>query len=409
MCSETRRLWEKLYPGEPFFLHYDKDDSFNENYSNVDNHLQVHYSKPTKHGLLLDGFDLYGSALRQATFLWQVSSPAFGHDDFLQDAVVNYSRFLSLKKHCTTDTDTDVVGNNNQKQVTIVVPTYQIDLMWHTHMLADCDGAAYRKDCRRILGNKTLHHDDSLNDRSEGSDLNVAFDATKRMWWKVYGKEYFVRGGMYRGEPPAGYYRADWKASHIICNGDSDSALAVIGNAHLVGKAGASSSTSRPASSENYRWITPGETSSMGNKPGFIPMTDKSAQVGVNANERKEDYIFGDEAAGVGYYHIHTKEAYVIAIKRLEKRVKNNKSFLCLTLVFFVPFGIFALCIYCNLKKNRDMLNAMMERREAPTPPSAVPGVVEHYRTSKGDGSGNNMYTTEECWAAVRCENCCYQ
>ena len=31
--------------------------------------------------VLLNGFDLYGSTLRQATFLWQVSSPAFEDND----------------------------------------------------------------------------------------------------------------------------------------------------------------------------------------------------------------------------------------------------------------------------------------------------------------------------------------
>jgi len=382
VCRETRRLWEGLYPKEPFFL---KDSSSLVAVTDVDKSLTT-AADCQNESMLLNGFDLYGSTLRQATFLWQVSSPAFEDNDFLQDAVVNYFRFLSLKKHCA-----DTVG----KERFIIVPTYQIDLMWHTHMLADCNGTAYRKDCRRILG-RTLDHDNSLNDRSEGSDLNRAFDATKKLWLEVYGVEYFVRGGMYRGEPPAGYYRSDWKAAEgsILCNQHHS---VVVGNAHLVDKAGASSTS--PASESTSiesrpRWITPGQTSSTG-KPGFIPMKEKSTERGVNNNEQIKNYIFGNGPAGMGYYHVHTKEAYRIAIARYENRIKDlARCFMCM-LVLIVPLFLLGMCVYDKLKDFEAKLEVFQNQLNAPTPLDDLPG--------EGGGAGRpeEKKSASTYWAAV--------
>eukprot|EP00816_Leptocylindrus_hargravesii_P006274 CAMPEP_0196826968 /NCGR_PEP_ID=MMETSP1362-20130617/93907_1 /TAXON_ID=163516 /ORGANISM="Leptocylindrus danicus, Strain CCMP1856" /LENGTH=568 /DNA_ID=CAMNT_0042207577 /DNA_START=579 /DNA_END=2281 /DNA_ORIENTATION=- len=392
VCRETRRLWERLYPKERFFLN-DESSSSLVSVTDVDKSLTP--ADCQNECVLLNGFDLYGSTLRQATFLWQVSSPAFEDNDFLQDAVVNYFRFLSLKKHCA-----DTVG----KERFIIVPTYQIDLMWHTHMLADCNGTAYRQDCRRILG-KTLDHDDSLNDRSEGSDLNRAFDATKKLWLEVYGVEYFVRGGMYRGEPPAGYYRSDWKAAEasILCNHHHSD---VVGNAHLVDKAGASS-TSPPSESTSVesrpRWITPGETSSTG-KPGFIPMKEKSTTRGVNNNEQMKEYIFGDGPAGVGYYHMHTKEAYGLAITRFEKRIKDRECFLCASLII-LPCLLFGICVYFELKDLKASLEVFRNQLNAPAPLDALPaeGVGAESKKKK---SADAYWAAAACGAALYNHDC---
>ena len=138
---------------------------------------------------MLDGFDIAASSECQANFLWQVSGPRFADDDFLEQGVENYYKFLLLKNYSSLP----------------LVPTYQIELTWHTtHMLVNTE--KYNQDCIRLHGS-TFHHDDSLNDRTKGSKLDLAFQATVQLWKKAHdGHDYVVPGGMYRGEPADIYY-----------------------------------------------------------------------------------------------------------------------------------------------------------------------------------------------------------
>ena len=94
-----------------------------------------------------------------------------------------------------------LMGTNVKKgRPELIVPTYQIDLMWHTHILSSIQ--LYHEDCIRMNG-CILNHDDSLTDRSDGGVLDRNFKATCRMWKEVYGIEYKVHGGMYRGKSGA--------------------------------------------------------------------------------------------------------------------------------------------------------------------------------------------------------------
>jgi hypothetical protein len=148
----------------------------------------------------LCGFDLIGSTTRQATFLWQVSGPDFfytGTDtlkyEFLEQGVQNYKSFLKLKRQPS--------GRANKQ---MLVPTYQIDLIWHTHILSSIK--KYNEDCVLILGSK-FDHDDSFTDRTHGGKLDVAYKATSKLWKKAYGTEY-GGSGAYREEPPAQYFQS---------------------------------------------------------------------------------------------------------------------------------------------------------------------------------------------------------
>ena len=214
--AAIRALWAAAYPSEPFFLRLTEPA------------VEKGCSSPG----VLAGFDLLGSSERQATFLWQVQCPAspergrlasceqccaaqvsghrFEDEEFLAEAVANYKRFVFLKK-----------GASREQ---VIVPTYQIDLMWHTHILASFAG--YDADCIELTGS-TLNHDDSLNDRSEDSALDVGFKLTKALWKQTYDEDYVVDGGMYRGEPPAAYFEASWGAAGLAPAGQ---------NLHLVGR-----------------------------------------------------------------------------------------------------------------------------------------------------------------------------
>ena len=57
--------------------------------------------------------------------------------------------------------------------------------------------------------------------------------------------------------------------------------------------------------------------------PSFLDPAPKSRVRGVNANPRKQHYIFGRKGSQVGYFHITTKEAYAV----LEQRAKVKAGF----------------------------------------------------------------------------------
>ena len=61
----------------------------------------------------------------------------------------------------------------------------------------------YGADCEAILG-YTLPHDDSVNDRSDGSKLNNAHEITVRLWNEAFSKSFAKPGAMFRGDPPNG-------------------------------------------------------------------------------------------------------------------------------------------------------------------------------------------------------------
>jgi len=231
----------------------------------------------------MGGFDVVKSCERQASFLWQVSGPNFYDENFLHQGVYNYIKFVKL------------MGNKSKPQ--FLVPTYQIDLIWHTHILASI--AKYHEDNMKF-GGRPLEHDDSLNDRSENGVLNSNFNATRKLWRKVYNEEYVVSGGMYRGEPPAEYFKEDWSYTNMEYTLHQSEFLVH----NFIGQVGASSHA-------KYAWM------SIDAADAFIPANPKSTTKGVNANRKKEGYIFGKGNKGLGYYSLNTRESYDVLIKRL--------------------------------------------------------------------------------------------
>eukprot|EP00980_Cylindrotheca_fusiformis_P031075 scaffold25800_cov162-Cylindrotheca_fusiformis.AAC.1 len=209
-AETTRILWNQHYPQEPFFLSQTTDVSCDEK------------KEESSDSLLVGGFDLLGSTDRQATFLWQISNPHFADDAFLHEGQRQYHKFLRLRKKA--------IGTK-----IVLVPTFQIDLMWHTHILSSVTG--YFMDCKSIIG-EAMNHDDNMSDRSVDGPLDRAFKHTKELWRGEYGEDYFAEGGMYRGEPPQSYYSTSWNASDEM-EVDYPQLGAFL---HMIGLQGASSS-----------------------------------------------------------------------------------------------------------------------------------------------------------------------
>ncbi|XP_052779826.1 uncharacterized protein LOC128217046 [Mya arenaria] len=128
-------------------------------------------------------YDIFASITRQRVFFYQTSLSHFHDKHFLKAAQKRYQRFLFLKHQNSTE---------------VLVPCYDIDLMWHTHMLHP---GVYKHDTTKVLG-QMLVHDDSVNNRAPGSTLVRADQKTRDLWKQHFDDTFTTFGAMFRGEPP---------------------------------------------------------------------------------------------------------------------------------------------------------------------------------------------------------------
>lgn len=109
-------------------------------------------------------------------------------DVYLEGAVARYKGFLHLIKR------------NQEKSISqFCVPTYDIDLIWHSHQLRP---VSYCKDLVAILG-RVLEHDDTDSDRTKGNKLDTGCLQTTKQWEETFGSRYWRAGAMYRGSVPS--------------------------------------------------------------------------------------------------------------------------------------------------------------------------------------------------------------
>uniref|UniRef100_A0A2P2LCG4 Glycine-rich domain-containing protein 1 n=1 Tax=Rhizophora mucronata TaxID=61149 RepID=A0A2P2LCG4_RHIMU len=168
---QTVELWNRFYPEEPY--------DFDFRASSHDTSVEL--EKCTI-------YDLVSAVKRQSPFFYQVSKPYMNHEIFLGEAVARYKGFLHLIKR------------NWEKSIKrFCVPTYDIDLIWHTHQLHP---VTYCKDLNESLG-KILEHDDMDSDRTKGKKLDVGFSGTTKQWEETFGRRYWKAGAMYKGTAPA--------------------------------------------------------------------------------------------------------------------------------------------------------------------------------------------------------------
>eukprot|EP00961_Rhodomonas_salina_P042210 567285-Rhodomonas_salina.2 len=90
-----------------------------------------------------------------------------------------------------------MLGLMRKHPLAFIVPTYDMDLMWHTHLAFPCN---YEQTCLLLAG-FAVRHDHSVNDRAAGSKLLIA--NTRQLFEKAYGYKRDKVGGMSNGEPPA--------------------------------------------------------------------------------------------------------------------------------------------------------------------------------------------------------------
>jgi len=130
-------------------------------------------------------------AARQSDFLWSVSGEAYGHPAFLSDGVRRYRQMLQLMALHPRG---------------FIVPAYDMDLVWHSHC---AHPGAYARDTTAIVG-CTVHHDDTVTDRAEGSKLSRSTEQTRELWASAFpGESWAKPGAMWPGPPPPFYHAAE--------------------------------------------------------------------------------------------------------------------------------------------------------------------------------------------------------
>ncbi|KAL0697012.1 hypothetical protein Bca4012_064192 [Brassica carinata] len=159
---QTEKLWKRLYPMEPYDLDLDKAISEPNDISPLE--------KCTT-------YDLVSAAKRQSSFYLEVSRAHVDSEIVMEEAVGRYKAFLYL------------IQKNREKKIKLIsVPTYDIDLIWHTHQL---NPSSYYKDMVKIFCNILQHDDTADSETSEGMRLNTVFSGTTAQWEETFGRSYW--------------------------------------------------------------------------------------------------------------------------------------------------------------------------------------------------------------------------
>jgi Glycine-rich domain-containing protein-like len=121
--------------------------------------------------------DLVAASLRQREFIKRITSNECNGIDTpfaLYKANTRYHKFLLLMNRKSKPA-------NFKKNVNLV-PTLDIDLLWHTHQLVP---VPYRQWCLEHLGT-AINHDDTIGQ----GDLNVGLRDTSLAWFDAYREPY---------------------------------------------------------------------------------------------------------------------------------------------------------------------------------------------------------------------------
>ncbi|KAL0797057.1 hypothetical protein Bca101_068434 [Brassica carinata] len=159
---QTENLWKRLYPMEPYDLDLDKAISEPNDISPLEKCAT---------------YDLVSAAKRQSSFYLEVSRAHVDSEIVIEEAVGRYKAFLYL------------IQKNREKKIKLIsVPTYDIDLIWHTHQL---NPSSYYKDMVKIFCNILQHDDTADSETSEGMRLNTVFSGTTAQWEETFGRSYW--------------------------------------------------------------------------------------------------------------------------------------------------------------------------------------------------------------------------
>ncbi|KAK3102178.1 hypothetical protein FSP39_009388 [Pinctada imbricata] len=192
--KRSKSLWEEAYPNEPFEIDLPVGPIKSENVENYDSKI---------------AYDLTAATSRQCAFFYNVSLPHYLDRKFLSLSELRYKMFLFLRKYARD---------------AYLVPCFDNDLMWHTHQLHPL---IYKVDSLKILG-RFFNHDDTTNDRSEGTILSNGTNDTIKLWRQMFGCEYSMAGAMFRGKVSRGLYHNLQNCDFGITNNNSEKSQVIL-------------------------------------------------------------------------------------------------------------------------------------------------------------------------------------
>merc|ERR1712150_180482 len=170
-CTKHLKNPDKLELFKTWMNNYDYTAKvWNDNYftdyrdKTVDNFLYENIRIKTK----VD--NLVNTIIHQSSFYEKINKlgPKIVNKAYIENAIERYLNFLVLAKNSKGD---------------ILVPTLDIDLIWHVHMLSPLD---YNEDCETI--GYVLNHDVTI----ENSILESQMQKTQDLWYKQYQEPYIT-------------------------------------------------------------------------------------------------------------------------------------------------------------------------------------------------------------------------
>lgn len=140
------------------------------------NYLQFNYISATVENGIEVGEDLVGCVLRQERFLEKINKMDWLHSplihESLLESLIRYKRFFLM---LTAD----------RYRLNILVPTLDIDLLWHTYQLSMY---GYFRDCRTSPCHYVIDHDDKIDENR----LDDAFARTARRYRHLFKDNYSI-------------------------------------------------------------------------------------------------------------------------------------------------------------------------------------------------------------------------
>jgi hypothetical protein len=189
--ASARVAWSAIAPGWPFDLG-DALRDFRQRGRLFPDGCRVSFDSSSS--------DMVGSAARQGGFLYQVLPAHYCDAAFIRHACERYAMLVAMWRDCPGE---------------FLVPTYDMDLVWHAHLSTPL---AYAAEMLEVVG-RVVDHDDSVNDRAPGAKLDVRGARTRELWRRKYDnrESYVKNGAMWRGDPPDWYWTC--KFSHPVVFG----------------------------------------------------------------------------------------------------------------------------------------------------------------------------------------------
>jgi hypothetical protein len=182
---DSSKEWRRMYRTEPYDLFLVnigiEGNMFEvvisrENLWNLSNDNR--WSYPSSNPLF--SMDLPQAVLRQRGFADKITT-RYPHDPvspaLLWQARTRYAKFMGLMRG----------------RMTPLVPTLDIDLIWHTHQLSPVE---YSRWCMHHIG-RDINHDDTIEENS----LDTGLQSTQALWSEIYNEAYLDNAP---SRPPVG-------------------------------------------------------------------------------------------------------------------------------------------------------------------------------------------------------------